>query len=109
MAEILIGVISGIVSGTGMRWWNNINIFANNNVRHRSAHSTSNKSNIFYTNINSCNNSKFKKQKHRPKISNININFWNFRSNNRGKYFNSYRCKNSKKMFWNIFSNNSDK
>ena len=64
MAEILIGVISGIVSGTGMRWWNNINIFSNNNVRHRSAHSTSNKSNIFYTNINSCNNSKFKKQKH---------------------------------------------
>ena len=51
MTEILIGVISGIVSGTGMRWWNNINIFTNNNVRYRAAHSTSNKSNIFYTNI----------------------------------------------------------
>ena len=109
MTEILIGVISGIVSGTGMRWRNNINIFINNNIRHRAAHSTSNKSNIFHTDINSCDNSKLEEQKYRLKASNYYINIWNFRSNNWSKYFNTYRCKNFEKMFWNIFSNNSNK
>lgn len=61
MAEILIGLVSGIVSGTGMGGGTILIFLLTFFMRIRTTHSTSNKFNIFYTNINCSNHSEYKK------------------------------------------------
>lgn len=56
MVEILIGLISGIVSGIGMGGGTILILVLSICMRNRSACSTSYKLNIFYTNINNSNN-----------------------------------------------------
>ena len=103
MRAIIIGLVSGIVSGTGMGG-GTILIFLLTNICGLE-HSTSNKFNIFYSNINCCNNCKYKKQKYTIKSCNNNFIIWSLGSNCRSKFINSYRCKQIKKNVWNIFVN----
>lgn len=61
MIEILIGMISGIVSGTGMGGGNNLNISSYFYDGNRATCVSSDKLNILYSNFNCCNNYKYKK------------------------------------------------
>lgn len=92
MTKILIGIISGVVSGTGMGGGTILIFLLTFFMRNRTTHSSSNKFNIFHTNINYSNYSKYKKWKHRFKISNNNINIWNIRCNNWSEFICPYRC-----------------
>ncbi len=64
MANILIGIISGLVSGMGMGGRNNLNFMPISIYGNRPAHSPRSKSCIFRSNINSFNN-----YKHKTKIN----------------------------------------
>lgn len=61
MAEILIGIISGIVSGTGMGGGTILILLLTFFMRNRTTHSSSDKFDFFYTNINHSYYSKYKK------------------------------------------------
>lgn len=60
MAKILIGMISGAVSGMGMGGRNHINTLSIFIYGNRSAYCTRSKFGVFYTNIYSINNHKYK-------------------------------------------------
>ena len=97
MVEVLIGIISGTISGTGMGG-GTILIFLLTVLCGLEQHIAQATNLIFFipTSIVAI-------------IVNINNNFyiWNTWSNNRCKFISPYRCKNVKKIFWYIFSNYS--
>ena len=107
MEKILIGLVSGIVSGTGMGGGTVLIFLLTiiNNVEQHIAQATNL---IFFipTSIMAI-IVNLKKQQHKSKARNIYINFWNTRSNYRSKYSNIHKCRCIKKIFWSIFTHNS--
>jgi len=64
MANILIGIVSGLVSGMGMGGRDNLNLVLIPIYGYRSTHSPRSKPCIFCSNVNSLNN-----YKHKTKIN----------------------------------------
>ncbi len=82
MLRILTGLISGIVSGTGMGGGTILILILSVFMRNRPAYSTSNKFGIFCANFHNCNISIFKRTFNRLEDWNSNCNFRDNWSNN---------------------------
>ena len=102
MLEILTGLISGIVSGTGMGGGTILILILSVFVRNRSACSTGHKFSIFYPYIYNSNNSVHKRKIDRMENCITNYNRRNNWSYNWCKNFNKNECKFIKKIFWHI-------
>ena len=103
MLNIIIGIISGIVSGMGMRWWNNTNTLFSTISWERSTYSTRCKSCIFCTNFDSFYNYKYKTKISGLENRNNGFNLWSDRCNYWCKCFSKFRHKSIKAIFWYIF------
>ena len=102
MTNILIGAISGIVSGMGMGG-GTILILCLSLFLGKEQHVAQGANLIFfYTNFNSiyCNKYKTKINKMENRINSFRI--WNNRSNNWSKHIDKSRHKKIKTLFWNI-------
>lgn len=106
MLKILTGLISGIVSGTGMGGGTILILILSVFMRNRPTRSTSYKPSFFRSNINYSNNSINKRKINRLEYRNSISWLWNYRSNYRGKNICKNECGSFKKAFWNFFSRN---
>ena len=104
MLEILTGLISGIVSGTGMGGGTILILVLSVFIRNRSARGTGNKFNFFYSYIYYSNNSVHKRKINRMENCNTNHSSGNNWSSNWSKNINKNECEFTKKIFWYIFS-----
>ena len=101
MLKILIGTLSGIFSGIGMGG-GTILIFLLNSFLGIEQH-IAQATNLVYFVPTAI--SAIIVNYRNKKIGNYYIFIWNFWCNSRSNYFYKYRCRNFKKVVWNIFSN----
>ena len=109
MLKILTGIVSGIVSGTGMGGGTILILILSVFMRDRPTRGTSYKFGLFCTNLNNGNNSINKRKTYRMENRNNISNIWSYGCNNWSKNIGKNGCRNTKENVWYIFKCNCNK